>query len=538
MSQAETTTSKVAAVAGPAEQDFILSSLPPSAAQKRLALGMVLVMMAAFVVAGLLSRVQLRRIDPFTLGCGAAMFVNDSITSVLLFAQFSILRSRALLAISCGYLFTALMLIPWGLAFPGVFAPSGVVGGLQTTPTAYLLWHAGFSAFVIAYALLKSSVARLRHASVRRAILAGVGMTATLVCALSILVIAGHDWLPRIMVDQITFTATWDVEAGIALLISVAALVVLWARRRSVLDLYLMVVMCAFVIEIALISFPVAKRFTIGWYTGRVFGVLAGSITLFVLLYETTTLYAQLLRAVMAQRRERDARLMTGDAVAASIAHEVNQPLTAMITNADAGLRWMDGATPDLAEAHLAFERIAAAGHRAAALIESTRAIFRKDVPNRTLLDINDLIWEALALLRDELQLHRVSVRTEPNEPLPWVKGDHVQLQQVLVNLITNAIESMAREDGTRLLCVKSRVEDSGGVTVAVEDTGGGLERNDLDRVFDPLFTTKPRGMGMGLSICRSIIEAHEGRLWATPSGSRGAVFQFTLPASTGRPAD
>jgi len=146
MSQAETTTSKVAAVAGPAEQDFILSSLPPSAAQKRLALGMVLVMMAAFVVAGLLSRVQLRRIDPFTLGCGAAMFVNDSITSVLLFAQFSILRSRALLAISCGYLFTALMLIPWGLAFPGVFAPSGVVGGLQTTPTAYLLWHAGFSA--------------------------------------------------------------------------------------------------------------------------------------------------------------------------------------------------------------------------------------------------------------------------------------------------------------------------------------------------------------------------------------------------------
>src|SRR5260370_31069222 len=142
-----------------------------------------------------------------------------------------------------------------------------------------------------------------------------------------------------------------------------------------------------------LISFPVPVRFSVGWYAGRVFGVLSGSLVLFVLLYEITMLYAQLLRAVLAQRREREARLMTGDAVAATIAHEVKQPLTGMITNADAGLRWLDRATPDLDEARAAFEQIVADGHRAGGVIESIRAIFRKDARNRTSIDINELIW-------------------------------------------------------------------------------------------------------------------------------------------------
>jgi signal transduction histidine kinase len=530
MSEGDTTTSQMV---GAAEQEFFFSSLPPTVAQERLALGMVLVMVGAFfIVASSLSSVQLPRLDAFVPAYGVAMFVNDSITAVLLFAQFAILRSRALLTISCGYLFTALMLIPWLLTFPGVFAPGGIVGGLQGTASLYFFWHAGFPAFVIAYALLKNTdpSARVRHASVRGAILAGFTVTATLVCALTILVTAGHDLLPRVMLDRTRFSTRWIFEGSVASLMSIVAVVVLWARRRSLLDLYLMVVMCGFVIEIALGSFPVAARFTIGWYAGRVFGVLSGSIILFVLLYESTTLYAQLLRALMALRRERNERTMTADAVSASIAHEINQPLSAMITNADAGLLWIDCAAPDLREAKAAFSRIIADGHRAAAVINGIRAMFRKDVANRALLDMNELIWEALALLRSELQAYRVSVRAEPKEALPRVKGDHIQLQQVLVNLIMNAIESMAAEAGERLLCVRSRTDESGGVTVQVADTGRGFKPTDIDRIFNPMFTTKPHGMGMGLSICRSIIEAHEGRLWAAPNGAHGAVFQFTLP--------
>lgn len=155
-------------------------------------------------------------------------------------------------------------------------------------------------------------------------------------------------------------------------------------------------------------TLPNPGRFSVAWYTGRIFGVLSGSLVLFVLLYEITTLYARLLRALLAQRREREARLMTGDAVSASIAHEVKQPLSAMVTNADAGLHWLDRTTPDLEQAKASFKQISLDGHRAGAVIDGIRTIFKKDGRNRTSLDINDLIGEALALTRDNLQRHRI----------------------------------------------------------------------------------------------------------------------------------
>ncbi len=521
------------------ERDFMLSSLAPSRAQKRLAFAVVLVLLVAFfVTTAFLSGIKVPRIVPFVPMYAATMFVNDSITAILLFAQFSILRSRALLAISGGYLFSALMLIPWMLTFPGVFTPGGLLGaGLQSTAWLYVIWHAGFPAFVVAYALLKRGDPdkRLRHGSVRGAIFATVALTAALVCAATVLVTAGHHLLPQQTLDTVHFTRVWFHAAGFISLLSIVALAVLWVRRRTVLDLCLIVVMCAFVIEICMISFPVAARFTVGWYAGRIFGAVSGSLVLLMLLYEITTLYARMLLAVTAQRRERDARLMTGSAISASIAHEVNQPLLAMIMNANAGLRWIDRAAPDLHETKSALQRILADGQRAGAVIRSIRAMFKTDASIRSSLDVNELIWEALALLRRELETYRVSVQAEPDEPLPRVRGDHVQLQQVLLNLLTNAIDSMAAKDGVRLLRVKSSVDDSGGVIVAVEDTGTGVEPKDMDRIFTPLFTTKSHGMGMGLSICRSIIEAHEGRLWATPKGCHGVVFQFVLPAESVR---
>jgi signal transduction histidine kinase len=264
---------------------------------------------------------------------------------------------------------------------------------------------------------------------------------------------------------------------------------------------------------------------------GRVFSLLSSSLVLFVLLYEITVLYGQLLRAIHAQRREREARLMTGDAVAATIAHEVQQPLSGMITNAGAGLRWLDRSMPDLDEAKAAFKQIVADGHRAGAIIGSIRTMFKKDAGNRTSLDINDLIGEALSLTRDDLQRHRIRVQAEPNAQRPHVRGDRIQLQQVLLNLITNAIDSMAAKVGARDLCVRSEVHDTGGVIVSVADTGTGIGSQDLERIFNPLFTTKSGGMGMGLSICRSIIEAHDGRLWVASNKPEGAVFQFMLLA-------
>ena len=533
---------KETAVAVPESQDFILSTVAPTLAQKRLALGIVVFLFVAFLVlVGPLSTRPLAPIQAFISIYATAMLVNDWITAVLLFAQFSILRSRALLVIASGYLFTALILVPWMLMFPGVFAPSGLLGaGLQSVSWLYILWHAGFAAFVITYALLKDDdpTKRLWQGSVPVAIGSSVAITAAIVCAAAILVTVGSEMLPRLNLDPIHLSPLWVYTAVSAALFPIAAIVILWVRRRSVLDLWLMVVMCAFVIEMSLISFPVPARYTLGWYGGRVCGFLSGSLLLFVLLYEITTLYARLLRAVLAQRSERVARLMTGDAVSASIAHEIRQPLSAMITNAGTGLRWLDRATPDVDEAKAALNQIVIAGHRAGTVIESIRAIFKKDVHNRASLDINELVREALALMRSELQKHGVSVQAEPNEPLPRVDGDRSQLQQVLLNLVTNAIDSMAATNAVRVLRVKSKVHDSGGVIVSVEDTGAGIDPKDIDRIFNPLFTTKSHGMGMGLAICRSIIEGHGGRLWATPNTSQGAIFQFVLPVDTAMAAD
>jgi signal transduction histidine kinase len=312
----------------------------------------------------------------------------------------------------------------------------------------------------------------------------------------------------------------------------VVALVLLWLRLRSVLDLWLMLVLFAYIIEIALTAFPIPYRFSVGWYAGRVYGVLSGSLVLLILMKEVTMLYGELLRAVLAQHREREARLLTGDAIAATVAHEIKQPLSAMTVNASASLGWLDRATPNIDEAKAALQRIVNNGHRAGAVIENIRTLFKRDdARTHTSLDVNNLIREALAFVRDDLQTHRIAIQADCNQSLPPIEGNQVQLQQVLVNLITNAIDSMATEDGDRVLSLKSKVYDSDSLIVSVEDVGKGVESSAFDLIFKPQFTTKVHGMGMGLSICRSIIEAHGGRLWVTANLPRGAIFHFTLPA-------
>jgi signal transduction histidine kinase len=200
-----------------------------------------------------------------------------------------------------------------------------------------------------------------------------------------------------------------------------------------------------------------------------------------------------------------------------------------MVTSADAGFRFLDRSAPDLDRARDLFKRIATDGHRAGEVVESIRANFKTDGHTRTSLHVNELIDEALSLERGDLQKHRILVEAETAPQLPEVRGNRVQLQQVLVNLITNAIDSMAASDDPRVLRVKSEAYERDGVMISVADSGPGISPHNIERIFNPLFTTKSGGMGMGLSICRAIIEAHEGRLWVAPNVPQGAVFQLTL---------
>jgi two-component system, NtrC family, sensor kinase len=232
----------------------------------------------------------------------------------------------------------------------------------------------------------------------------------------------------------------------------------------------------------------------------------------------------------------RASRLTTMGAMTASIAHEINQPLAAIAANANAGLRWLARSSPDIEEVHAALKRINTDAHRAGEIIQSVRSIFKKAPQQGALVDVNTLIQEVLALVHGDLMSHQVAVKTDLDRDLLPVRADRVQLQQVALNLITNAIEAMSTVDGQpRRLTVSTRPHERDGVLIRVQDSGPGIDPGGLERIFDAFFSTKSSGMGMGLFICRSIVEAHGGHLWATSAEPGGAAFNLVLPV--GQPA-
>jgi PAS domain S-box-containing protein len=236
-------------------------------------------------------------------------------------------------------------------------------------------------------------------------------------------------------------------------------------------------------------------------------------------------------------------RVATMGQLTASIAHEVNQPVAAAVTDAQTGLRWLAAQPPDLEEVRQAFGRVIADGKRAAEVIVRIRDLIKRAPARVDRLDLREAILDVVALTGSEVLKHGVSLKTDLAEGLPPLTGDRVQLQQVILNLIMNALEAMNGLDaGARELLIRTEPDAGGGVLVSVRDSGPGLGSQSVDRLFEAFYTTKNGGMGMGLSICRSIVEAHGGRLWASANEPRGAVFHFTLPAggdetAPGRPA-
>jgi C4-dicarboxylate-specific signal transduction histidine kinase len=225
-------------------------------------------------------------------------------------------------------------------------------------------------------------------------------------------------------------------------------------------------------------------------------------------------------------------RLTAVGQAAASIAHEINQPLAAIITNAEAGLRLLKNERPDLAEACEALTEIVGDGHRVSQVIGGIRALLKKDSQEKAPLDVNQIIREVLALVGGELRSQHILVQVDLSEPLPRVSGVRIQLQEVILNLLTNATEAIGSTSGrAQVIRVSSARREPDNVLITVEDSGPGIDPKDLDHIFDPFFSTKSHGMGMGLSICRSIVEAHAGHLSVSPGASGGAVFQIILPA-------
>ena len=231
----------------------------------------------------------------------------------------------------------------------------------------------------------------------------------------------------------------------------------------------------------------------------------------------------------------RISRITTMGELTASLAHEVNQPIAAAVTDANTCLRWLARDQPDLKEVRAAASRVAKDAARAAEIMSRIRSLFKKEIAQRELLDVNDMIRGMIELLRSEATRYSISMRTELSEDIPLIIGDGVQLQQVTMNLIINSIDATKDVDGTREIVIKSQRAENEQLQVTVSDTGIGLPSQRADQIFDAFFTTKPHGTGMGLRISRSIIESHGGRLWVVRNFPRGACFAFTLPAKIER---
>ncbi|WP_439599151.1 sensor histidine kinase [Falsiroseomonas sp.] len=516
------------------EQPSLLSTSPPSAAQKRLAGGVMALLLLGMALAAPHALIPLPGSEELLPAYAAALAVIELVTGALLLALFSVHRLLALMLLAAAYLFSGLMVLPWALTFPGVFEAIGVPpAGPQATATIAAARRLGFALLLLAYAVLacrKAPAVAPRHSG--RVIAACILAVTVATAGLVVLILRHEPLLPRFMLEAGTISVNWTYFAILAAVIYAAAFVILLLRGWSVLDLWLTVVAFSLLIDISMLSFiSGGMRLSLGWWAGRLYGLVAGMVVLFVLLAQTTALSAQLARMVAAERRVREARLLSLQALSASIAHEVNQPLASMVTNANAGLRWLLRDPPDHGETRAALERIGRDGLRAGRIIEGIRAIFRKGEQDRAALDLNRLLQEVLARCEAEARQHGVALQLRLDAGLPPVHGSAAQLEQVVAHLASNALEAMSQVTGRALLLrVTSRPGREGEVQVSFADTGPGVAEEQRRHIFEPFFTTKPEGTGMGLTYCQSILEAHGGRLWVEDNAPDGAIFHFTLP--------
>jgi PAS domain S-box-containing protein len=788
------------------ENGVVLAHLPAGPTQRRIALGLSLALLAAGAIVVPFGRVQLPSSNAFAPIFNTFIFFVDLITWFLLISEFNIVRSRGLLVLASGYLFSAAMAVPQLLTFPGVFTGTGLLGaGLQTTLWLGLWGLTGYPLAVIFYAVMKKEPeALVSHNSTRTAIAASVAVVIAIVLALTWIATAKESYLPKLLPSKSQLPTDLQYVGTLLLLLTAMALLLLWFRRRSVLDLWLMVAMCAWLAQGIATWIHTGGRFSLSFYAGRTLFAISSTVLLVVLLMQTMDLYVRLAASLVALRRlsaeklqrseaylseaqrlshtgsfgwsllneqiywseetynifeydrevkprlalvlqrvhpddrdlvqetidraseawtnfdfehrllmpdgsvkylhvlarasepssgkleyfgavtdvtaakqaeqtlrkseaylaeaqrlshtgswawspatgdisywseecyrvqgfdpygglprfeiffqrihpedqpgtaegleratrereefEMDYRIVhpsgairdihvvghpvlasSGDLaefvgtvidvterkradeqrerlrqaqadlahmnrvttvgeLTASMAHEVNQPIAAAVTDANTCMRWLARDHPDLEEARAAAMRVVKDATRASEIISRIRLLFNKGTPERELVNVNDVIGEMIFLLRSEAVRYHISVRTELAADLPQVMGDRVQLQQVLMNLMINGIDAMKDLDGGRELVIKSQPTENEQLLVSVSDVGVGLPPQQADQIFDAFFTTKAYGTGMGLPISRSIVESHGGRLWAAANSPRGANFYFTLSANT-----
>jgi signal transduction histidine kinase len=513
---------------------IVVALMPYTPRHRAMAIGVVVVMLAVSALLAPFVNLQIGRVDSFLPVVQTVMSAADLLTATLLFAQYSVQRNRALLAVGSGYIFAGSFAFLQTLSFPGSYAPNGLIGDVYNTPAwFFVLWYTTFPLSMLAYAFLKDKETTSRWSTT-------ASIAITLICVLgaiallSWVVIAQVAHLPQFFTAGLMLQTSLSNKFNIGLtILGCLVLLALFVRRRTVLDLWLMVTVLAAIPNFLVAAYAGSARFSVGWYTARGFALVASFMLLSVLVTEMTVIYSRLASALVMQRRERANRLVSIDAATAAIAHEIRSPLASIALNADSAVLELVAKPPRLEEAGDMLKDIREASSRVNEIITSVRTLFTDATDQPTVINVEVTTRQVLRLLQHELQFNEVVVVTEFRVEAPFVHADPAQLQQVILNLLKNALEAMAsisRKD--RRLEIGTRIERNSIVVLSIKDTGTGVAPKDEERIFETFFTTKPAGMGLGLAISRTIIERYEGRLVLGKSGPQGSTFEITLPVA------
>jgi signal transduction histidine kinase len=480
------------------------------------------------------SRIRLLETSGFISAVQAIIFVTDLTTAILLFAQVSLTRSYALLALANGYLFTAFIVVAHTLTFPGALAPQGLLAsGLQTTGWLHIIWHFSFPFAVIVYVVLKDGFganATIRL-SIRSLICGSTIAVITLVCGIVWLLARTDDALPRLFLDRATFSPLVFYTGAFDAVVCSIAFLFLFMRKRSILDEWLSISVAATLAEMTMVTFFSGGRYDFGWYSVRLFSLVSSTAVFLALLTEITRLYAKIFAANRLLQRQHDNKLLSAQAATAAIAHEIVQPLAVIALNGEAARGFLGESRPDLEEVRECLDTMLEQCQRTSETIQAIRSLFRRfDQPGQP-IDLNEIILTVLHWQEPELARQGVEIRCKLTADLPLVSGYRAQLEEVIVNLVNNAAEAMdTTTTRSRLLTIETALRRRDSICMEIEDSGPGIDPDRLGEIFDAFVTTKSRGTGLGLAICRMVIENHGGELTASSDGRSGTKFRITLP--------
>jgi len=566
---------------------ILLATWPAEASERRAARLVLLLSLLVFAVAVPWATLPLPQVWAFIPAYESALVLSDAITAVLLFGQFRITRSRAMLILASGYLFTALTTVVHGLTFPGAVTPTGLLGaGPQTTAWLYMIWHGGFPLFVIGFALARGRSPAIEADAVGgvRAIFVAAGLVTAAVLGLTLVVTAGQAALPALMSGS-HYAPSLILVVGLVWFASLAALGLLYWRRRpsTVLDLWLMVVMCAWLLDIALSAMLNAGRFDLGFYAGRVYGLLAASFVLGRLLLENGRLYARLVE-VHGQERQRSAdlrqltlRLESNNVqleefnarlqeqsrfkseFLSNMSHELRTPLNAIIGFSELLKEGMAGGLSDQQRGYAG--HIFKSGHHLLALINDVLDLSKIEAGKVDIrierVDLEAALAEALTMLNVRAREHEIRLVAQHLNTPRSLGADRRRLRQILLNLLSNAIKFSPNggtvaiavhdvdrsraanglpgfDDGMRMPLAASEFDRF--VEISVTDSGIGIGADDLPRLFAPftqvenVLTQAAEGTGLGLMMVHRLAELHCGAVAVTSELGRGSCFTVWLP--------